>query len=472
MSQPNVNNCYHDSAIILGAGPVGLWSAIQMLENNFANNVIVLEKRFNFNQERNKWLNREMVIQFHRSLLSVNKKYNFYKSCPTNVYKEGNESHRAKYNDLEHMSIKNMQSMLFNYLKHQYNNRFSMLEMQKLQNNDLPEIVAGTGQHNLNLFNDINIGFLLDATGYHSAFMNKIMNIEFEGNIEYGSALKITWPEHEMQNKLPKAIEFHDCHAQSDFFNKGFSSVAEFSAPIPEFNSFLEACGYNSQEVQDFVPFLERDKTPFSIKLFPFIQRIINSKQIEPDKYTIAKKLFSDIRRGGLYGISGFNFIKYLRLLDWLEADALALVIYQIIDNNMTSDGLYEETEQNKQELEKIRVVFVPSRIERWLKSNENNIDISLTFQNKRGDKKETNHRVLACAAGDSLASSDFRHGLGINRGIHTANRIFRDGISPEQARKDLITNSYFELSQPNDENIFNRAIHCRDWLLSTGTDK
>lgn len=67
------------------------------------------------------------------------------------------------------------------------------------------------------------------------------------------------------------------------------------------------------------------------------------------------------------------------------------------------------------------------------------------------------------------LASTDFRHGLGINRGIYTATRLFKDKINPELVRIELIQNGYFQLNCASDQEIFKRAISCREWLLRTG---
>lgn len=76
-------------------------------------------------------------------------------------------------------------------------------------------------------------------------------------------------------------------------------------------------------------------------------------------------------------------------------------------------------------------------------------------------------HPVTACAVGDSLASTDFSHGLGINRGFHTAVGLIQKKIDPESVRCELIENGYFILNEFSDNNIFSRAISCSDWLIA-----
>ena len=104
----------YNSVIIFGAGPVGLWSAIQMLENDFAKNVVILEKRFSFDLKLNSWSNREMVVQFHRDLLPILENGDLLDICPYGLSREQNEQYRIKYTDLDHMSIKNIQVVLNN----------------------------------------------------------------------------------------------------------------------------------------------------------------------------------------------------------------------------------------------------------------------------------------------------------------------------------------------------------------------
>ena len=45
--------------------------------------------------------------------------------------------------------------------------------------------------------------------------MHQMLGIGFEGATEYGNALKITWPEHEVVNVSDRVTEFHDCHYNS-----------------------------------------------------------------------------------------------------------------------------------------------------------------------------------------------------------------------------------------------------------------
>jgi len=258
----------YESAVILGAGPVGLWSAIKMLENNFAKNVIIVEKRFQFGSNLDGWADREMVVQFHRSILSFPKNDMPLIICPHGVTKDTKEQNRNKYTDLDHMSIKNIQIILKDHLLNNYPEQFLLVEMQRMVlQGKTPIVNIGVGWNDTKLFNNnFSPEFILDATGCNSAFMNQMLGVKFEGGNEYGHALKITWPEHEI-NTTGKKTEFHDCHENSPFFSNGYSSVAEFSAPIMEAKAFFYDCGYAFQASANNIPFLEDNITPFSVKL-------------------------------------------------------------------------------------------------------------------------------------------------------------------------------------------------------------
>ncbi|CDL82541.1 hypothetical protein [Xenorhabdus szentirmaii] len=464
-----MSNKKYKTVIILGAGPIGLFSAFKILENNFADNVLVLEKRLTSVHSLKGWAERSMVVQFHRNLFSLPTLPEMTPKCPHGVLKEDYEEHRKKYHDLDHMSIKNIQCTILEHIEKYYKNRFFMMKMKEMSSdNNVISISVGSDKNEGNkILENLQPEFILDATGYHSVLMNKTIGINFEIENEYGSALKITWPEHEINHVEIKEIEFHDCHENTLFFSEGNSSVAEFSYPSDEFNDFFEECGYSINPKGIKVPFLKLDKTPFSIKLPPFLKKI-TSLQKEHCLYKRAVELFSTIKKGKLHGINGLDFINYLKGFNWLEADNLALVIRKIINKETTIENLYTNLEENTLDLEKIRIVFVPSRAERWLSTNKVQTNIKLIYSNEDNDHDSHSqvHSVTACAVGDSLSSTDFRHGLGINRGLHSATRLFQDKLDPELVRRELVQNSYFMLDNPNDDALFKRAISCRDWLI------
>ncbi|MBD2796575.1 hypothetical protein ID856_08530 [Xenorhabdus sp. 18] len=462
-----MSNNRYKTVVILGAGPVGLFSAFKILENDFAENVLVLEKRLNSAHKLKGWAERSMVVQFHRKLFSLSSLPEIMQKCPHEVLKEDNEEHRKKYRDLDHMSIKNIQSTILENIERYYKNRFFMMGVKNICiNNNIIEISTDSDDNeDCHIFKNFQPELIVDATGYHSILMNKTIGIHFENEYEYGSALKITWPEHEMSHIEEKKIEFHDCHVNTNFFNEGNSSVAEFSYPSYEFNKFFEECGYSINHMSTKVPFLKFDKTPFSIKLPPFFKKITTLNK-EHCLYKRAIELFNTIRKGKLNGITGLDFIHYLQGFNWAEADNLALVIRKIIDKKVTIESVYDNLEDFFLDLTKIKIVFVPSRAERWLSKNKVKININFIFKNKSSNLLNQVYSVTACAVGDSLASTDFRHGLGINRGFHTATRLFQDKLDPELARRELVQHSYFLLDTPNDIALFNRAVSCRDWLV------
>ncbi len=463
----------YKSVIIFGAGPVGLWSALKMLENNFAENVLLAEKRFKFDSCSDDWAKRSMVVQFHRSILNLPRNSQLSKLCPFGVIYDQVEKNRKKYQDLDHMAIKNIQLTLRDHLEQKYKDRFMMIGLSELERkNNIPTATLELGANSLNLFNgNFKPEFILDATGFSSSLMNKVLEVKFEEATEYGHALKITWPEHQLSNTLTKEIEFHDCHPMSPSYSEGNSSLAEFSEPVCEAMSFLSECGYNFISNAKPTPFLEADQTEFSIKLSPFIKKIISSKQ-DKKFFDKAKNLFITMRAGKLEGVNGYNFVICLQEFNCKEAETLAFTIRRIVNKSLSKEDTFLNLDQDKQDLTKVRIVFVPSRVERWLSVNKIESDFDFVLTNSFGNEQIQHHKIIACAAGDSLTNTDFRHGLGINRGIHTATRLFEQKLDPEFVRTELVKNSYYELHDVNDNAIFNRAIACRDWLLDSNKNK
>ncbi|CDG86974.1 hypothetical protein [Xenorhabdus bovienii] len=456
----------YKTVVVLGAGPIGLFSAFKILENNFSENVLILDKRLNSAHTLKGWAERSMVVQFHRKLFSLSYLPEIMQKCPHGVLKEDYEDNRKKYSDLDHMSIKNIQSTILENIEKNYKNRFFMMGLKDIStDNDIISISISSDDYESNqILSNLSPELIVDATGYHSILMNKTIGVHFESEYEYGSALKITWPEHEMTHIENKETEFHDCHENTLFFSEGNSSVAEFSYPSDKFSRFFEECGYSINHMSTKLPFLKFDTTPFSIKLPPFLEKITSLKKND-FLYKRAVDLFNTIRKNKLAGINGLEFINYLQGFNWSEADNLALVIRRIIDKRVTVENTYTDLEENFLDLTKIRVTFVPSRAERWLSTNKVTTKINLIFSNDNGMLHNQVCSVTACAVGDSLANTDFRHGLGINRGFHTATRLFQDKTDPELVRLELIKNSYSMPDVINDNSIFSRAISCRDWL-------
>lgn len=445
-----------NSAVIIGAGPIGLFSAYQILKNKYADNVIIFEKRYS---NKHEWTQRGMVVQFHRSLINLADLPEINEKCPCNIQKEQNETHRQKYNDLDHMSINNLQNILLKKLETTYKDSFLLAKLDEI------ELIQGTIFINTHTKIDISVSpkIIVDATGFHSILMNKILKIPFSEEYEYGSALKITWPEHQLNNKKLKEVEFHDCHESTEYYNQGFSSVAEFSYPLAELEDFLKDCGFYINKKATKLPFLQFDKTPFSIKLPPFLKKIINLEK-NTTLYKHALDLFSDMKNGKLSGLTGFDFIKRLQQFNWVEADTLAKVIRNVIDPEISINNIYNDLDHIKEDLDKITIVFVPSRLERWISNNQVQTRLKIISSNI----ESSIFPVTAMAVGDSLTSTDFRHGLGVNRGLHTATQIFKEYLNPEIVRQLLVKNSYSPLSKCTDDALFQRAVACRDWLTKT----
>lgn len=69
-------------------------------------------------------------------------------------------------------------------------------------------------------------------------------------------------------------------------------------------------------------------------------------------------------------------------------------------------------------------------------------------------------------ALGDALATTDFRVGLGTNKGIFSALQVLKHDMPPETLRVQLAEHCYFDKPPRNLEERQLKEKGCRNWML------
>jgi hypothetical protein len=558
----NLDNNLKDT-IIVGAGPIGLWSAILLLKFKKARRVYILEKRL----DKEMWNKRKYIVKINNGYLKQiedlydylnknkvkenkrkddysiknlsfekileNYKENEDKNKYEKQYNEENPDPRNLEYDQDFYAISNFQKMLKRYLDEKYKEQFKILaysnKMIKYnkEKNNLEINVAEFGnmcEQNEN----VEIDKIIDCSGTTSYLMNKILGIKYNEKkaTNYGVGIKINWNKtkilenYEKQEKIKKNknfdekkykhyritkanisnIEFEDAHIPTNVLN----AKVLFSECIKNQNKLLLDAKYNINKKtrKSYLPFkrtileadttidliLERDKYKDLIGQF---QRdalrlfwkecveIYNNKdnKEKKEKSEKIKSFFSEMKKRGMIGMDGYEFIKHMQNIDTFgslciicyilnhffycrfipelkrEEDIIYAKKMYVIDednknikNIITNENYLKNDENDKykelfiESLKELKIAFIPERVEQILSKNLIYINSLKTNIHKIETKCKTyySNNVKVFAIGDSLFSTDFSLGMGVNRGLSTALQIIRDNISPERIRKEI----------------------------------
>jgi hypothetical protein len=538
-----ISNFWENSqkdSIIFGSGPIGLWSAILLLEFNRINNVIILEKRF----DNDMWLKRNYIVKINNGYLkqisdiyielnknkkSENKKKDNYSMMNLSFekildkytkynkfideYTKINPDPRKINQDQDFYAINNIQILLKKYLDKKYSDRYKIISFSETMLNYKKE--NNMLALDLYLTKNIDVKYIIDCTGVTSFIMNKTLGVEYDNkkSINYGVGLKIYWNKtnikdiYEKQQKLLKInnddkyiyytikkenisnIEFEDLHSPKNILNakvlfaecfdgqdnlllnagydidlKSRKSSLPFKKSISSVDSTFELL-CNKEKFKNEIGYYQRD----ALRLFWYeCVRLYNDITTEIELKNNILSFFILMKKSGVNGINGYKFIKYLSKIKILGSIAIISYIINhlnycrfipeinkneditsatdiyVIDNNgknmkkfILSD-IFQNIEnfdniqlQFIYALKEINITFVPDRTERLLKKNLVNIDLL-----KIGENKNENIKIFAI--GDSLFTTDFSLGMGVNRGLSEAIQIIRDGISPQRIRNEI----------------------------------
>ncbi|WP_163836745.1 hypothetical protein [Spartinivicinus ruber] len=339
-----------------------------------------------------------------------------------------------------------------------------MLEMHKTTNHFTLDL-AVTSENELRELTCPEV--VVDATGFKSNFMHELLSIPFKGCMNYGCAIKTTWPSHQFLCNNTE-IEFHDCHPNTSKFINGYSSSATFSPIVNHYYNLLSDYGFS-------LDFTAKPTTYHETKgLHKWLHLLLKDLSALDKKSTAYKhslQLFNRFRSSDVNGLSGLEVISSLSNIKTPGAKSMAQRIRQSVNT------LYRSPEsepflhlESERALDKVQVVFIPERIERYLALNKAEPTIDFRFFSHGEHKHTFSKKVNAFAVGDSLASTDFRTGQGLNRGLSVSTQIFSMKKDPETVRKDLINNCYSESKfiafTHRDSNIQS----ARKWLLNSVT--
>lgn len=283
-------------------------------------------------------------------------------------------------------------------------------------------------------------------------------------------------------------IEFEDVHIP----NKILNAKVLFAECIREQDNLLVESNYNINKNvrKSYLPFkktvlegeyvgellINREKYKDNIgqlqrdALRLFWKECVDIYNKDEDKETKKNILdfFQTMKKSGMFGINAYETILHLRKIK--TNGALAIICYilnhlfycrfipqiekgeditktkniYIIDENgkniknvLLNENYINDSKSNKIEklfidaLKEIQITFVPERVEHILKKNLVNIE-------KVEINSNLSENVKVFAIGDSLFSTDFSMGMGVNRGLSTALQIIRDGISPQRIRNEI----------------------------------
>eukprot|EP00392_Amoebophrya_sp_AT5.2_P003703 g3708.t1 len=296
----------------------------------------------------------------------------------------------------------------------------------------------------------------------------------------------------------------HDCRC-------GLSSKAMFAPFVPGQLNVIKpgsVQGVNSSDTspqqqhatnEQYKPEKVGDKNGLRDLLRVAVQACQSGGSSVSDLCDRLKGLFDFLRAGGVWGVCAKTLVEKLRDLPPAAAAAATQVIRYFEEhvrqrntcNHPHPDSwtrLPPLTAREEKLLGRMRVVFVPERQERILTKNYLS-RIKLSVVRKNGNtstpaatKTETAtntstpeaastsvstvvQRVDAFALGDSLFSTDFRIGQGVNRGLSSALQLILAGKHPDALREEAQQVLPEQAPQTLEERNAD-AARSRKWLL------
>ena len=404
--------------LILGAGPVGLWTALKILQSDPNVQVVVAEKR----QE---YLRRDHIIITHPYLMP--------ELCEGPLKCVDAKTTIGNYNpDLDDfkvntVSVKDLQMSILERLD-RYSTRFQLVSLKSLSGS--PELVE-ISLDRVPFDKEINPRILIDATGSKAHLMNGILKVPYTPDHHYthGSVLHFVWP-----SKLTHPKSKSGRTSSSTSFDALFADPFDKSADLFSkwgYKVDLEAKPFPGANYHG-----ERLNAVFQLLFDPNVDKNIKT-QIE--------SIFVDIQRGGKNGITGESmYTRLLAIYRPLETSNPAHTVLQRLAFRILKIG---GLGANRVKLRQLRVTFLPERVEKYLsKIKVDRIPVNINIAGRI-----RNVKVSVMALGDSLAISDFSWGIGTNRGFAMANRIFSDGEWPNKVYQEMVKDTFKTLGTFHD---------------------
>jgi len=175
------------------------------------------------------------------------------------------------------------------------------------------------------------------------------------------------------------------------------------------------------------------------------------------------------LKTSPLPGAKASGLIERLaRIPEFPGARTIALRLREIVEDRELPDPfdlVSTDADQRAGDfLDEVYVSYVPNRTERILAHNyRRNVVLKIN------DGPERQVREAAFAIGDSLFSTDFRIGQGVNRGLSSATQLVVGCKNPEQIRREACGHlpNFPPLTLIDRERD---AGQMREWLLSEAT--
>ena len=430
--------CAVGDTLILGAGPVGLWTAFKILQSDPNVQVVVAEKRQEF-------LSRDHIVVTYPFLMP--ELCDGTLKCPKSKITLG-ASHDVE--DIKEISnpvtIKTVQASILERLQ-QYPSRFKLVKLKSMSGSlDLVKISLEYSS----ISNNIDPTTIIDATGSKAELMNGILKIPYNPDHYYthGSALHFAWPSKLTRpNALVLGIQ---SNCQLNCPNDAISATAFFADPFENSNEIFTKWGFKVDPRAK--PFSNAN---YDSERLNSLFGILSDHTVDDKVKSLIEAVFIDIQKGGKDGMKGGEIVSRLIFISWeLDSNnpAYPHLIRLISDILMLGD-----LGSDLKNLEQLRVTFIPQRIEKHLtKIKTNNVPVAVDF-----DGRLLTKHVNVIVMGDALGTTDFTWGQGTNRGFSMATQIFKEGKEINKVYSDMVEHCFSKSGS-----WWDRSASSLNWIL------
>ena len=402
-----IHVCAVGDTLILGAGPVGLWTAFKILQADPDVQVVIAEKRQEF-------LTRDYIVRAHPFLMP--EICNDPLKCTIPKPPAGKLDFRSSMDfTIKPYTIKDLQTAILDRLD-QYSSRFQIVKLNSLSGSaSKVEISLDRVPFTYEFIPQT----IIDSTGSKAELMSGILKVPHDPHHYYthGSALHLAWP-----SRL-------NTHVSSRMLVAGpESATAIFANPFENSNELFTKWGFKVDPMAKAYP-----ETNYHGGKLSAVFQLLSDPNVDQSIKTRLESIFIDIQKGGKNGIDGNTFFSRLvaiyRSLE--KSDPAYTAIRQLAYAVINTSGLGANVENMSQ----LRITFIPQRVEKYL--SEIKVDhVPVNINIARDTRK---FQVSVLAFGDSLVTSDFSEGISASRGIAMANQIMGNGENANRAYEEML---------------------------------
>ena len=396
------------NTLILGAGPVGLWTAFKILQSNPNVQVVIAEKR-------EKFLTRDHIIVVDQFLVS--ELCDGFLNCPQAKTSIGT----FNFEEAESSSVltKNLQTAILERLD-QYSSRFQIVKLNSLLGSASKVEIS---LDKIPFTKEFIPQTIIDATGSKSHLMNGILKVPYDSNHHYthGSALHFAWP-----TKLSHPDSNGGRRAGPD------SAHAIYADPFEGSTKFFTKWGFKVDKRAKPYP-----GANYRGNVLNAVFKLLSDPRVDQGIKSRIENIFVEIQRSGKNGMGSSELVGRLdAIYKDLDPSHPAFLPTRKLANAVLRIGRIG-TDWNT--LKQVRVTFIPERVEKHLtKIKVDNVPVKLDIAGS-----VRNIQIETIALGDSLGTSDFSWSHSTNRGFSMVNRIFRNGENPNTAFNEMVERTF-----------------------------